>query len=281
MAGGVRTLQELIAAFFGAMDLNTITFQDVNKWQAKRLETLAPATVQRQLNTLKTLLNDARRAGKLTHNPCGDAKKLKGIEPRQRYLEIGEAGQLIAAAAEIAEWMPDFLAWLLHSGMRRGEALALTWDDVRKVDGLTAVSIRNTKSGKPRYISCSLEMADILDRRRKAHPHQSRVFPIPLIALKRKMKLLRDKTGIKDIRLHDLRRTNATHLARAGVDLRTLSGRIGHRDLTMLHSVYAVFGKDDKAADAAQRVFGDMSDALDKWRSKREAEEQAKVAKSV
>lgn len=252
-------MKNALLPFFGKMDLNTITFQDVNKWQAKQLETLAPATVQRQLNTLKTLLNDAKRAAKVRHNPCEGAKKLKGIEPRQRYLEVEEAAKLIAASAEIAEWMPDFLAWLLHSGMRRGEALGLTWDDIRKVGDLTAVSIHSTKSGKPRFISCSPAMVAILDRRKKAHPDQKKVFPIPLIALKRKMKLLRKKTGIEDIRLHDLRRTNATHLARAGVDLRTLSGRIGHHDLTMLHSVYSVFSKDDQAADAAQRIFGDFA----------------------
>jgi len=245
--------------FFGKSDMNAITFQDVNKWQAKQLETLAPATVQRQLNTLKTILNDAKRAGALQRNPCEHAKKIRGIEPRQRYLEVREAAQLITAAGEIAEWMPDFLTWLLHSGMRRGEALALTWEDVKNVGDLTAVSIRNTKSGKPRFISCSPAMVEILGRRRKAKPDQERVFPIPLITLKRKMALLRDKTGVKDIRLHDLRRTNATHLARAGIDLRTISGRIGHRDLTMLQNVYAVFDRDDEAAEAVQRIFRDVS----------------------
>lgn len=247
-----------LVPYFGNMNMDAITFQDVNKWQAKRLETLAPATVQRQLNTLKTVLNEARRAGKVTRNPCGDAKKLRGIEPRQRYLDVIEAGKLVSTASQIAEWMPDFLAWLLHSGMRRGEALALTWEDVRRVGGMTAISIRNTKSGKPRFISCNADMAAILERRREARPDQDKVFPIPLITLKRKMKILQEKAGIRDIRLHDLRRTNATHLARAGVDLRTLSGRIGHRDLTMLHSVYSVFGKDDQAADAAQAIFGKL-----------------------
>lgn len=261
--------------YFGAMDLNTITFQDVNKWQAKRLEGLAPATVQRQLNTLKTLLNDAKRAGKLLKNPCEGAKKLKGIEPRQRYLDVSEAAKLVSMGADIAEWMPDFLSWLLHSGMRRGEALALTWEDVKKVGSLTAISIRNAKSGKPRFISCNSAMVEILERRKQAQTGSDKVFPIPLITLKRKMKLLRDKTGIQDIRLHDLRRTNATHLARAGVDLRTLSGRIGHRDLTMLHSVYSVFDKDDQAADAAQAVFGDLSKALDEWQSKRKPPSKA------
>ena len=255
--------------YFGNMDMNSITFQDVNKWQAKLLEGLAPATVQRQLNTLKTILNDAKRAGRVRQNPCEGAKKLKGIEPRQRYLDAAEATKLVTASADIAEWMPDFLVWLLHSGMRRGEALALTWQDVKQVEDRTLVSIRNTKSGKPRFISCSWTMVAILERRRNAKPDQDRVFPIPLITLKRKMKLLREKTGIQDIHLHDLRRTNATHLARAGVDLRTLSGRIGHHDLTMLHSVYSVFGKDDQAAEAAQRVFGDYAKAQDEWDAKR------------
>jgi integrase len=254
------------------MDLNTITFQDVNGWQAKQLETeipvrgqpketklLSKASVQRQLTTLKTIMNDAKRAGLVRQNPCDGAKKLKGIEPRQRYLEVDEANKLIAASAQVAPWMPDFLAWLLHSGMRRGEALGLTWDDIRKVGDLIFVSIHNVKTGKPRFISCSPAMATILERCKKARPDEKRIFPIPLIALKRKMKLLREKAGIQDIRLHDLHRTNATHLARAGVDLRTLSGRIGHRDLTMLHSVYSVFSKDDQAADAAQAIFGDYS----------------------
>jgi len=235
----------------------------VNKWQAKQLETLAPATVQRQFNTLRTLFNDAKKAGKAIRNPCADARRLKGIEPRQRYLDLGEASQLVTTAADVAEWMPDFLAWLLHSGMRRGEALALIWEDVRQVGDLTVVSIRNTKSGKPRFISCSSEMVAILERRKEAQPKQPRVFPIALITLKRAMKRLREKSGIEDIRLHDLRRTNATHLARAGVDLRTLSGRIGHHDLTMLHSVYSVFDKDDKAAEAAQRIFGALASAAE------------------
>lgn len=265
-------LKNSLQPFFGKMDLNTITFQDVNRWQAKQLETdvpvpgqpkavkkLSKASVQRQLTTLKTLLNDAKRAGLVRQNPCDGAKKLKGIEPRQRYLEVEEANKLIAASAQIAAWMPDFLSWLLHSGMRRGEALGLTWEDVRIVGDLTFVSIHNVKTGKPRFISCSPAMVAILERRKKARPDEKRIFPIPLVALKRKMKLLREKTGIRDIRLHDLRRTNATHLARAGVDLRTLSGRIGHRDLTMLHSVYSVFSKDDQAANAAQAIFGDYS----------------------
>ncbi len=246
---------------FGKMSLGTITSPDVNKWQSKQLELLAPASVQRQLTTFKTILNDARRAGLIERNPCQDAKKLKGIEPRQRYLDLDEAAKLVAAAADVAEWMPDFLSWLLHSGMRRGEVLALTWQDVREVGDTSIISIRQTKSGKPRYISCSRSMAEILTRRRKAKPDSKVIFPIPLIALKRKMKLLREKTGIEDIRLHDLRRTNATHLARDGVDLRTLAGRMGHRDLTMLQNVYAVFDKDDQAASAAQRIFGNENSA--------------------
>lgn len=68
-----------------------------------------------------------------------------------------------------ANQMADFLSWLLHSGMRRGEALGLTRDDVRKVGDLAVVSIRKTKSGKPRFIPRSDAMVGILDRRHKAY----------------------------------------------------------------------------------------------------------------
>ncbi|MBS1984515.1 MAG: site-specific integrase [Bdellovibrionales bacterium] len=262
-------LKNSLKPYFGKMDLNTITFQDVNEWQAKQLERETPvpgqpkrvkkvsaATVQRELHTLKTIMNAAKRAGLVRQSPCDGAQKLKGIEPRQRYLELEEAGKLVTVSAKIADWMPDFLTWLLHSGMRRGEALALTWDDVRKIDNRVFVAIHNVKTGKPRNIASTQEMVAILEREKKKHPDEKRVFPIAPIALKRKLKRLQQETGIK-FRLHDLRRTNATHLARGGVDLRTLAGRIGHADLTMLHNVYSVFDRDDKAADVAQKIFGE------------------------
>jgi len=61
--------------------------------------------------------------------------------------------------------------------------------------------------------------------------------------------------------LHDLRRTNATYLAKAGVDLRTLSGCIGHSDLTMMQNVYSVFIEDQNAANAAETVLDGLQNA--------------------
>jgi integrase len=252
-------LQNTLLPTFGNTDLKAITFADVNRWQANQLQAFAPATVQRQLTTLKTILNSAVKAGALQRNPCQHAHKIRGIEPRQRYLELDEARRLLTVAATLADWLPDFLLWLLHSGMRRGEVLALTWQDIRRTgDDLTMVSIRKTKTSKPRYITCNMTMCAVLQRCHERRPDCDRPFPISLTTLKRKMKQLLERTGIEDVHLHDLRRTNATYLARAGVDLRTLSGRIGHSDLTMMQNVYSVFVEDQNAADAAQKVFGDL-----------------------
>ena len=54
---------------FGRKALNIITRSDINTWQSKQLETLAPATVKRQLNTFKAIINDAVHSGLIKETP--------------------------------------------------------------------------------------------------------------------------------------------------------------------------------------------------------------------
>ena len=60
--------RSLIPAF-GKKALNAITVGDVNKWIGKQRATIKPGTVQRELNTLNAILNDAVRNGLIDRNP--------------------------------------------------------------------------------------------------------------------------------------------------------------------------------------------------------------------
>ena len=63
--------------------------------------------------------------------------------------------------------------------------------------------------------------------------------------------------GLADIRLHDLRHYVATRLLTAGVDVRTVAGRLGHRNAATTLNVYAHFLEqaDRDAADVMGRVI--------------------------
>ena len=269
-------VEKHLAPAFGGKSLAEIKVQDVNRWIAERLKAAKkgpkarnadkevgakPATVKRELDTLSTILEDAVKAGLLATNPCAQADTIKGIVGRQRFLGAKEMVRLLAEAGKVADWLPDFVLWCIHSGMRRGEVLALTWAQVRAVGKQTVLTIERSKSDQPRLVMCTPTMKEILQRQqgRKVKGSDA-VFPVAAMTLRRRWEEARTNAGILDVTIHDLRRTHSTYAAAAGVDLRTLADRIGHADLTMLQKHYAalVGTAQAEAVNTIQRTFDKM-----------------------
>lgn len=253
---------------FGKKALDAITVGDVNRWIGKQSARLKPASVQRQLNDFNAVMNDAVRTGIIERNPSERADKIKGIEPRLRFITEKEWQAILDAADKIEQeqeeskeskphqirnWLRHYVAWAYNSGMRRAEILNLIWDDVRKVDDeTTVVLVGNTKTGQPRSVTCTGEMKGILSAL-EALPRaegDNRLFPLSMTTLKRSLTRLWRKTGLRDVRLHDLRRSHATILVNRGVDVRTVAARLGHSGTAMLAKHYAVDLGDLHAAKA-------------------------------
>ena len=255
-------VQKHLVPYFKSKPLSDINVGDVAKWVSSRLKTGAPSTVKRELNTLKAIFSNGIKHRHIEHNPCQHVQPIKGIVARQRFLDQVEVLKLLVAAEETADWLPDFILWCLHSGMRKGEIVALTWDCVRKVDGdRSIVEVRNSKSDQPRMVVCTRTMKEIIERQKARKKDGSDLlFPIAKMTLRRKWEKARKKAGLEDVTIHDLRRTNATQAVVAGIDLRTIAGRIGHTDLNMLEKHYAalVGSAAEGAADKIQDVFDGM-----------------------
>lgn len=73
---------------------------------------------------------------------------------------------------------------------------------------------------------------------------------------------LRDRAGLRGVRLHDLRHAVATRLIRAGVDVRTVAGRLGHASAATTLRVYSHFvpAADREAADLLGRMLDPTRD---------------------
>jgi integrase len=69
------------------------------------------------------------------------------------------------------------------------------------------------------------------------------------------------QAGVTGVRLHDLRHYVATRLLTAGVDVRTVAGRLGHRNPSTTLNVYSHFvpGTDQEAAETLGRIFEDAA----------------------
>ena len=255
-------LKEHLLPRFGEVPINAINVADLNSWIAEKLRIQKPATVKRELDTLKVILNDAVRSGLIETNPCRHADPIRGIVGRQRFLDGNELVRLLAAADNVADWLPDFILWCIHSGMRKGEVRSLLWSDIRTLeDGRTFAQVRTSKSDQPRMVTCTQTMKDVVERQAARRLEgDDRVFPISAMTLRRKWEKARKLAELDDVTLHDLRRTHSTYAAAAGVDLRTLAGRLGHTDLTMLQKHYAalVGSAEAEAADKIERIFHPM-----------------------
>lgn len=227
-----------------ARRLVDITRDHVLELQAALAAKLAPATVNKVLSLLRTMLQDAVDRGHLATNPAARVKALP-VASRKRHLRPDEAGRFLAALAETAQPWQDVFALCLWTGVRKGNVLAAAWAQVdleRRlwiIEDDAAVGVR-TKTGRTYTIALVDQALEILRRRRRAAAKGSRwVFPAtgrptPSGHLENPYRAWRDlaaRAGMPDLHVHDLRRTAGVWMVRTGASTRVIADALGHSTL--------------------------------------------------
>ena len=137
----------------------------------------------------------------------------------------------------------------LNTGLRKGELAALLWEDVdtenmtisvskqaSKVKGGIEITRPKTETSI-RKLAVSPEVIEVLKAEHDRHPDNPCLFPSPKTgtyyhpdSIANLHKKILKKAGLEHIRLHDLRHTFATLALQNGVDIKTVSGMLGHYD---------------------------------------------------
>lgn len=198
-----------------------------------------------------------------------------------------EVGRLLAAARDRDPALATFLLLAVTTGARRGELCGLRWSDldpvraqldiVRSViivDGHWALAPTKTRQSR-RVALDEVILAELAAHRRRAE-QRSRFAGLALArdtfvfshaedgqspwrpdSTSRAFRRLRDQVGLDHVRLHDLRHYVATRLLASHIDLRTVSGRLGHSKASTALNVYAAFlpDADRQAAQAMSRLL--------------------------
>ena len=112
---------------FGPVRLADIRRGDVQKYVTERSAAVAPASVVREMNVLKHLLNLAVDWELIPLNPCERVKPPRVPAGRVRYLQPTELRAVLEACPL---WLRPIIALLVCTGMRRSEVLGLRWLDV-------------------------------------------------------------------------------------------------------------------------------------------------------
>jgi integrase len=214
--------------------LDEIRQPDVAKWlAAKRDDGLAPATVEK----IRVTFGRSFELALSWNVPGVDRNPTRGIprkplnNARERFLSAEEAQRLRRAVAQSANTsLQHIVGLLLLTGARISELLHAEWRNVDLERGVWFIPI--SKTGKSRHVPLSQAAMDIIDRLPRfggcpllvPNPKTRK----PFTDLKRPWQTARDKAGLPDLRIHDLRHSAASFMINAGIDLFAVGRVLGH-----------------------------------------------------
>lgn len=240
----------------------------VNRKNGKGNPGLSSTTVRSVHLMLHCAFQRAVKERLIPRNPTEDciAPKVQKIEMKilpadhiKSYLDAANARGLL----------PMFYLELV-SGLRKGELVALWWDDLDTQNRTISVSKQYIKNpngeltlSRPktetsvRQVSIPQTAVNLLIQEHEKHPDNPYLFPSPVTGemyypdsvVNLHKKILKD-AGLEHIRFHDLRHTFATMALQNGVDIKTVSSMLGHYDagFTLRTYTHATRQKQDEAA---------------------------------
>ena len=234
---------------------------------------LSPKTVRNINQVISSAMQLAIQQHLISHDPT-DGCALPKTEHRE--MQTLSADQLAAFLLEAKHSGVFEMYYIeLATGLRRGELLGLKWEDidfanqtlrvrrqVGRINGEVREAPLKTKNAY-RTISLGTDAIGVLKQQREKQPSSSYVFPSPTggpIAPDSVLHMLHrvlDRAGLPEIRFHDLRHTFATLALQNGVDVKTVSGMLGHFSAGFTLDTYA------HVTTAAQRQAAEtMGDVL-------------------
>lgn len=228
-----------LTAIFGKRRLNEISPQDVQCFKANRAIEVKPATVNRELTVLRHMMSTAVEWGDITHSPFKGIKMLEVPTKLERILGHDEESKLLRACDQIrSRFLRSTIILALNTGLRRGELLSLTWDQIDLTHSTVRIVNAKSKAGN-RSIPLN-KMAYSVLVELSMNRTSNYIFP----SNRKKDSRLHDlKKGFRravafadlreNLRFHDLRHTFATRLVQAGVDIITVQHLLGHAKITM------------------------------------------------
>lgn len=235
---------------------------------------------------LSSILEKAVKWQVLLYNPCRRVEAPKVEKKEAAYLDEIQAQELLQCLQKEPLQYRAIITLLLYSGMRRGELCGLEWSDIDFKNNIIDISKTSlylsdrgifddstkTESSK-RFIKVPVEALDILKEHKVQQAKEffklgdlwvksNKVFtqwngkPIHPDTITGWFARFIKKNNLPPIHLHSLRHTNATLLIASGADLRTVSKRLGHSNMTTTSNIYthAIKSADERAAE----LLGDI-----------------------
>jgi integrase len=271
-AAGASTVGELCHVYLeryavhkrsAAEDRRRIQQHILPRWTNRKVESLKRAEIaeahhkigqkfpyeaNRRLALLRRMLNLARQWGFVDEgwpNPATGIP-MHPERSRDRWVTAEELPHLAESIDQEPNVYVRAALWLyLLTGMRKRELLGAKWEDIDQ--DRNELRLSETKAGRSHYVPLSAPALAILQTvpRQEGNPfilcgaRKGR----HLVNIDIPWRKVRERAGVPDVRLHDLRRTVGSWLAQAGNDLHLIGKVLNHSNLSTT-AIYARFSQD-------------------------------------
>ena len=249
--GSVLSHLKPLREHFGDWRAMDISFRAIEAYITEgREDEKSNATINRELELL-------RRALRLAHD-----RQLLPTIPKVRVLTENNTRQgfferpdLEAVVAALPAYLQDFTRFAYFTGWTKGEIISLRWTDVDRDAGAIRLRPEAAKTGRGRTVMLEGDLAELINRRWKARLIEKdaniRVAAMvfhrdgePVGDFRKAWATACQAAGVPDKLFHDLRRTAARNMVRAGVPERVAMAVTGHLTRSMFDR-YNIVSEDD------------------------------------
>jgi integrase len=246
---------------------------------------LSESTIRTTYTVLRIALDSAVRDGLIARNPAAAVGRPAVSRKEARYLSSADVDRLLKEAAGTRTYAA--IALIAATGLRKGEALALRWNDIdleagvlrvrgtlARTEGQLVVTLPKTRASR-RTLRLAPPVSALLRAHRKAQAAEriaaantwneaGYVFttesgqPIDPRNFLRALEAVARRAGLEHVGVHTLRHSAASALLEAGIGLKTVSEMLGHSSVAITGDVYQHVsdGAAQAAADALSAAIG-------------------------
>ena len=264
--GYMTKIKDYIKPAIGDIPLNKLRAYDVQTMVNYMIaKPLSAKNIRDTFNNVNAAMKKAVVLHMIPYNPCEGVVLPKLKKYKAKVYDTNMIHKLLEVAKGTDMYIPLLL--LTTAGLRRGELVALRWEDVdfkrnilrirrNMVNGLDGVIIKAPKSESGiRDIHVGKEVMEELRKARVQYlsdamtcgygfqnldlvVRQEDGSPVKPDSMTQKWERFLKKYNLPKIRLHDLRHSNATALIQAGVSPKVVQQRLGHSDVNITLNTY-------------------------------------------
>jgi integrase len=252
-----RLLRREMGKPWSGRSIHEITKRDVVDVISAIEQRGAPGTANKTLKVIKTFLRWCVGRAVLDRSPAEGVPMPAKVVTRDRVLTDGELAQVILAARQMSGPYGGIVELLALTGQRREEVAAMTWGELDLHRRVWTLPKSRTKNAKEHAVHLSEQSMAVLLRTTVRGPF---VFTVlgskPFREFSRTKRQIDELSGVTGWRLHDLRRTCVSGMARLGIPPHVADKILNHQSGT-ISGVAAVYQRHD--------FLDERNGALERW----------------